>query len=239
MKKSYIRIITPAFVIAVLTICAITFRPDGAEVDKTAQPMPQAQQQSVRQVEPLSKPDHVKQLERTGITAKNIKEDVTMELAAPKNRQTHPQFVKHANYQPWPQTTENDTDDYEQSAIVDNSNIDWTDDSLLVVEMPQAPLTAQQQRHQERLKQVERDLRPTYSKEQLKRMRKQILVNLPKGYQDMFKNFEQMKQAEVEKRRLARSQPRQISGAAYYSDKGAKGEKPRFSNTEDYKDKDN
>lgn len=145
MKNVYLKTVVLTIIVVAIATGLFIFRPKGKETSKTIQPKPQAQQQSVRQVEPLPKPDHVKQLERTGITTKNIKEDVTMELAEPKNRQTHSQFVKHANYQPWSQTAENDTDDYEQSAIVDNSNIDWTDDSLLVVEMPQAPLTAQQQ----------------------------------------------------------------------------------------------
>jgi hypothetical protein len=186
----------------------------------------------------LPKPSPIKHLEEVDVAAENAKETIAVELTAQETRPTQP-LVKRTDSGPQSQA-EAGTDEYEQPVAVETeSNIYSADGSLLAVEMPRAELSAQQQRHQERLERVERDLKPTYSKEQLERMQKQILVNLPKSYQDMFKNFEHMKQAEVEKRRFARSQPRQISGAAYYSDKGAKGEKPRFSNTEDYKDKDN
>jgi len=114
------------------------------------------------------------------------------------------------------------------------------DRELVADEPNQIVLSPEQQRHRELHERLTKELSPPYSKEQLEQRRKELLQRLPAHYRELLEKIDEMKKAELEKRRQQQWQSKRFNRLDpnyMLKPSRAASEKPTFSNDRTYSDK--
>jgi hypothetical protein len=204
MKIKYSRIIIlTAFAAVIIAGIAILRPKENSTVSKSVQPVQQRQPVQVTEITPVQK-GRVKKMTKEVLPVSEAEtEQVPVQISSqpqmPIIRETvEKPVINHVLESPLDITYDSDRAD----TIIVDANMGTPERQYFANELPTIELTPQQQRYEERFRQVEEDIRPTITPEQAEQMRRQAIAKLPEKYRKIIENMEQMKEARMQRRQM-------------------------------------